>query len=234
MRRLIEGTLVVSCQADETSPFNAPVFIAAFAQAALLGGAKVLRLEGVSNICHVRQQVHCPVIGLIKKPQRGANSVYITPTLDDIAQLDAAGADIIAFDATLRERPVSVAQLISDIHARGRLAMADISTLTEGEAAAEAGADYVSTTLSGYTTYTLERPKPDFGLIESLVERGIHPVAEGNIRTPAEARAALDAGAFAVVVGSAITRPEVITRWFTEALELAVREPATTRLTDDR
>jgi N-acylglucosamine-6-phosphate 2-epimerase len=226
MRRLIGGTLVVSCQADETSPFNAPAFIAAFAQAALSGGAKALRLEGTANIAQVRPQVDCPVIGLIKKPQRGATSVYITPTLKDVAQLDAAGADIIAFDATLRERPVSVAQLISEIHACGRLAMADISTLSEGVAAAEAGADYVSTTLSGYTTYTLERPKPDLALIESLVSRGIRPVAEGNIRTPAEACAALDAGAFAVVVGSAITRPEVITRWFTEALEPAVSVPA--------
>jgi N-acylglucosamine-6-phosphate 2-epimerase len=221
MRRLCAGTLIVSCQADETSPFNAPEFIAAFAQAALLGGASALRLEGAANVAHVRRRVDCPIIGLIKHALRGPESVYITPMLRDVAQLVEAGADIIAFDATARDRPVPLCDLISAIHASSKLAMADISTVHEAEAALRAGADYVGTTLSGYTTYTLQRPKPDLDLIAALTALGVRPIAEGNIRTPTEAREALRCGAYAVVVGSAITRPEVITRWFTEALAQA-------------
>lgn len=213
-------SLIVSCQADPQSPFNAPTYIRAFARAAVLGGARGLRLEGAANIAAVRPDTNLPVIGLIKR--RGAGDVYITPEVRDVAALDVAGADVIAFDATLRARPVAVAALVREIHARSRLALADVSTVAEAEAAVGAGADYVSTTLSGYTSYSPALEDPDLDLISRLAARGIRPLAEGRIRTPAEAQEALARGAYAVVVGGAITRPEALTASFVGALRAPV------------
>jgi N-acylglucosamine-6-phosphate 2-epimerase len=220
---IIEGSLIVSCQADPGSPFADPLFIRAFAKAAKLGGAAGLRLQGVENIEAVRAEQDLPIIGLIKRQREGPKNeggdVYITPELLDVTNVINAGADIVAFDATLRKRPVPVNELIAAIHQRGKLAMADISTAVEAVTALESGADYVSTTLSGYTSYSPQQEGPDLELISDLAGRGIRPVAEGRIRTPEEARQALERGAFAVVVGSAITRPEVVTGWFLQALK---------------
>jgi N-acylglucosamine-6-phosphate 2-epimerase len=214
-----QGSLIVSCQADIGSPFNDPLFIRAFAKAARFGGTAGLRLQGVENIQAVRAEQDLPIIGLIKRHSKELGDIYITPELLDVTNIINAGADIVAFDATLRKRPVPVAELIDAIHQRGKLAMADISTAVEAVTALEAGSDYVSTTLSGYTSYSPSLEGPDLELISDLAERGIHPVAEGRIRTPAEAKEALERGAFAVVVGSAITRPDVVTGWFAEALK---------------
>ena len=211
-----EGALVVSCQADAGSPFDAPMFIRAFAEAAVRGGAAGLRLEGATNITAVRAEQRVPIIGLVKR--RGEGEVYITPGLEDVAAIHHAGADIIAFDATLRERPRSVKSLVEEIHSFSKVALADVSTVEEAEAALDAGADMVSTTLSGYTSYTPKLDGPDLALISKLVARGVRPLAEGRIRTPAEAKEALQRGAYAVVVGSAITRPEVVTGWFKKVL----------------
>ncbi len=216
---ILQGSLIVSCQADSGSPFNDPLFIRAFAKAAKLGGAAGLRLQGVDNISAVRAEHELPIIGLIKRHSEELGEVYITPELHDVTNVINAGADIVAFDATLRKRPVPVADLVDAIHQRGKLAMADISTAVEAVTALESGADYVSTTLSGYTSYSPQQEGPDLDLISDLAERGIYAVAEGRIRTPAEAKEALERGAFAVVVGSAITRPEVVTQWFIEALK---------------
>ncbi len=211
------GDLIVSCQADAESPFAAPEFIRALALAALQGGAQGLRLEGAANIRAVRPVTDVPIIGLVKR--RGAfRHVYITPEPSDVAAVAEAGADIVAFDATLRERPVSVADLVREAHARGLTALADIATVADAEHALEAGADMVSTTLSGYTDSSPQREGPDFELISALAARGVRPLAEGRIRTPAEAAEALRRGAFAVVVGGAITRPEVLTARFAAAL----------------
>jgi N-acylglucosamine-6-phosphate 2-epimerase len=215
---IIQDSLIVSCQAEGGSPFNDPLFIRAFAKAAKLGGAAGLRLQGVDNIEAVRAEQDLPIIGLIKRHQEDFGDIYITPELLDVTNVINAGADIVAFDATLRKRPVPVADLIHTIHGRGKLAMADISTAVEAVTALESGADYVSTTLSGYTSYSPQQERPDLELISDLAECGIHPVAEGRIRTPEEARQALERGALAVVVGSAITRPEVVTGWFMKAL----------------
>ncbi len=214
---IAERSLIVSCQADLHSPFNAPDYIRAFARAALLGGAGGLRLEGAANIAAVRPDTDLPIIGLIKR-RDDFKEVYITPEVSDVAAIDKAGADIIAFDATARPRPVAVGDLINEIHLRSKLALADVSTVAEAEAALEAGADLVSTTLSGYTSYSPALEGPDLGLVASLAARGIRPLAEGRIRTPAEAQEALARGAYAVVVGSAITRPEVLTASFLSAL----------------
>jgi N-acylglucosamine-6-phosphate 2-epimerase len=221
---IVQGSLIVSCQAEGGSPFNDPLFIRAFAKAAKLGGAAGLRLQGVDNIEAVRAEQDLPIIGLIKRHNEDLGDIYITPEFLDVTNVINAGADIVAFDATLRKRPVPVADLIHAIHQRGKLAMADISTAVEAVTALEAGADYVSTTLSGYTSYSPQQEGPDLELISDLAERGIRPVAEGRIRTPQEARQALERGALAVVVGSAITRPEVVTGWFLRALQGLTRD----------
>lgn len=214
---LKEGSLIVSCQAAKDSPFAATPFICAFAEAAVRGGAGGLRIEGIDNIRAVRAQQQLPIIGLIKRRLDGYPT-YITPELSDVAAIAQAGADIVAFDATCRPRPVAVSAMIRAIHDVGRLAMADISNVAEALAAREAGADYVSTTLAGYIDDAPVPSGPDFELISQLVALGVCPIAEGRLRTPAEACEARKRGAFAVVVGSAITRPDVITRWFSEAL----------------
>lgn len=218
------GDLIVSCQADETSPFNAPEFIRALALAALQGGAAGLRLEGAANIRAVRPVTELPIIGLIKR--RGVFAhIYITPELSDVTATAKAGADIVAFDATLRERPASVAELVHEIHAHGLMALADVATVADAEHALSAGADLVSTTLSGYTDSSPQQNGPDFALIAALAAQNIAPLAEGRIRTPAEAAEALRCGALAVVVGGAITRPELLTARFAAALR-PVHEPA--------
>lgn len=211
------GDLIVSCQADLESPFGAPEFIRAFALAAVQGGAQGLRLEGAANIRAVRRVTALPIIGLIKR--RGAfRHVYITPEPADVAAVAEAGADLVAFDATLRERPASVAELVREAHAHGLVALADVATVADAEHAIKAGADLVSTTLSGYTDSSPPGEGPDFELLTALAARGIRPLAEGRIRTPAEAAEALRRGALAIVVGGAITRPELLTARFVEAL----------------
>jgi N-acylglucosamine-6-phosphate 2-epimerase len=146
--------------------------------------------------------------------------VRITPWLDDVAALCTAGAALVAVDATSRHRPVAIQALLSAIHAHGRQAMADCATLEEGLAARDMGFDWVGTTLSGYTedTACAESSPPDWRLIRELRARGVAVIAEGRIRTPADARRALDEGALAVTVGSAITRLEHITGWFVDAM----------------
>ena len=215
---LQKGTLIVSCQANPGSPFDNPLFIRAFAQAAKLGGATALRLQGIENITAVRKDQTLPIIGLIKRHQEDFGDIYITPELSDVEAIIQAGADIVAFDATLRKRPTAISQIIDLIHEHGKLAMADISTAIEAIAALDAGADYISTTLSGYTNYSPKLEGPDLGLISDLAMHSIEAIAEGRIRTPEEAREALARGAFAVVVGSAITRPEVVTSWFAQEM----------------
>ena len=212
-----KGDLIVSCQAGDESPLAAPEFIRALALAAVQGGARGLRLEGAANIRAVRSVTELPIIGLIKR--RGAfEHIYITPERSDVAAVAEAGADVVAFDATLRERPVGVAELVRETHARGLVALADIATVDDAEHALAAGADLVSTTLSGYTDSSPEQAGPDLALIAALAARDIYPLAEGRIRTPDEAAEALRRGAYAVVVGGAITRPELLTARFAAAL----------------
>jgi N-acylglucosamine-6-phosphate 2-epimerase len=151
--------------------------------------------------------------------------VRITPTIEYAQQIADAGADIIALDGTARPHPggFTAAELIAQVQKiTGRLVLADVSTLDEGLAAAHAGADMVATTLSGYTSYSPAQVEPDFELIEGLVRelqpKGIPIIAEGRISTPEQAARALASGAYAVVVGAAITRPQWITARFVERL----------------
>jgi len=198
--------------------------VVAFALAGLAGGAQGLRIESAEYVEAVRAATDKPIIGLVKRDLEDF-PIRITPLIQDVDALAEAGADIIAYDATLRNRPVATADLVSRIHSRGRIAMADCSTIEDARAALAEGADIVGSTLSGYTGGP-EPTEPDLELVRAMRALTPNVIAEGCIRVPGDARRALAAGAHAVVVGSAITRPEHITTWFrTEMdLHLAARE----------
>lgn len=212
----------MSCQARPDNPLHGPRFMAAMAQAVEDGGAAGLRVNGPDDIRAVGAVTSLPVIGLYKR-RHGDHAIEITPTFTEAQAVAEAGAAIIALDATARPRPDGVAlpDLIARIHrALGRPVLADCAGLEDGMAAEAAGADAVATTLSGYLDPTVPPPdEPDLDLVEALADRLRIPViAEGRIKTPGQAREALDRGAYAVVVGTAITNPREITRWYVKAL----------------
>jgi N-acylglucosamine-6-phosphate 2-epimerase len=213
---VLRGGLIVSCQARSGDPFDAPHLIAAMAQAAECGGAVGLRVNGYDDIRAVRGKSALPIIGIAKFGDR--SGVYITPTLRQAAAIVRAGAHIVALDATDRPRPDgrTTAELIRAIREDlDRPVMADISTLDEGVAAARAGADLVATTLSGTTPYSRQQAEPDLELVRELAAAVDAPVvAEGRLTNPEQVAACFGAGAYAVVVGRAITMPEEITRRF--------------------
>lgn len=210
----IRHRLIVSCQALPDEPLHGSEIMARMALAALQGGAAAIRANSPDDIRAIRQAVSLPLIGLYKDGDEG---VYITPTQAHAEAIMDAGADVVALDATDRPRPNNeqLTDIIRAIHARGKLVLADVSTLAESKAAESAGADFAAPTLSGYTPYSPQQSEPDFDLLAAMVqELSIPVIAEGRIRTPADARRALDCGAVAVVVGSAITRPRTITASF--------------------
>lgn len=217
----LQGGLVVSCQAHAGEPLYATGMMPHMARAALQGGACAIRCNG-TDIAGVRAAVDCPVIGINKRTIADLE-VFITPTLEDVAIVAAGGADIVAFDASSRLRPggQSLEAFICSIRVRfpQLLLMADISTFEEGVMAAGLGVDIVATTLSGYTPYTVGRALPDIGLVEKLAAAIAVPViAEGGVSRPEEALQCLQAGAWAVTVGGAITRPHEITGRFVRAM----------------
>ena len=227
MQRILDrlrGGLVVSCQPVDGGALDRPDITARFALAALDGGACGLRIEGLDNLAAVRAVTEAPIIGLIKR-DRDDTDVRITPTVADAVALAEAGADIVAFDATERTRPTSVADLVAAIHDHGKLAMADCATLAEGRVAAALGCDILGSTMSGYVGPTVP-DEPDFALVEAFAGLGTFVLAEGRYNVPAYAARAMRTGADAVVVGSAITRPEHITEWFATAVADAVRQRA--------
>ena len=215
----LAGGVVVSCQPVPDGPTDSIAFVVGFALAALDGGAKGLRIEGVANVAAVRAATDAPLIALLKR-DFDAFPVRITALLEDVAALADAGAPIIAVDATNRPRPVPVADLIGAIHARGRLAMADCADMEDVRAALAAGADLIGTTMSGYTGGPTPAD-PDLAFVRAAVALGAPVLAEGRFNTPALAAAAIREGALAVVAGSAITRPETITGWYASAIAAA-------------
>jgi len=216
----IEGGLIVSCQAEDGSPFFQPESMARFAHAAELGGAVGIRAKE-PDIRAIKDSCSLPVIGIDKVYLEGFE-VYITPRFEDAERIAAAGADIIALDCTPRPRPdgVTMQELVRHIKEELDLpVMADIATLEEAVAAEKAGVDIVATTMSGYTAYSPPRDTPDFDLLEAVIRAVDVPViAEGHILTLAEARACLALGAWAIVIGSAITRPIELTQRFAKAI----------------
>jgi putative N-acetylmannosamine-6-phosphate epimerase len=212
----LRGGIIVSCQPASGGPMDGEEFVVGFALAARDGGANGLRIQGARNVAAVAAACDLPIIGLIKRDLPDS-PVRITALLEDVHALTDAGAPIIAFDATARPRPVPVPQLIAAIHASGRLAMADCADLAEMRAALAAGADILASTMSGYTGRAVP-PGPDLALVREGKKLGTPVFAEGRYNTPALAAAAIAAGAHAVVVGTAITRPETITAWYAAAI----------------
>ncbi|MEM9542147.1 MAG: N-acetylmannosamine-6-phosphate 2-epimerase [Cyanobacteria bacterium P01_E01_bin.42] len=209
MLKTLEKRLIVSCQAPVDSPLHDPQIIAAIAQASVLQGAAGVRIDTPSHIKETRKQLpQTPIIGLWKQ-QIPDYEVYITPRFQDAIAIAEAGADIIAIDATLRDRPEgeTAASLIAKIHEQlGKLVMADIDDLESAIAAAEAGADIIGTTLYGYTGSTSQKSPPGWELLSQIVEKlDVPAICEGGVASPEMAKKALDLGAHAVVVGTAIT-----------------------------
>ncbi|WP_436836481.1 N-acetylmannosamine-6-phosphate 2-epimerase [Paenibacillus tritici] len=211
--------LIVSCQALPDEPLHGPEIMARMALAAEVGGAVGIRANGAADVRAIKQAVALPVIGIVKRNYPDS-AVYITPTLREIEELLEAGADMIAFDATRLSRPgnCTLEQIIDLLNASPAASMADISTLEEALYAESLGVSCVSTTLSGYTPYSRQQEGPNLELLGQAAQRLKIPViAEGRISQPAQVEAALNLGAYAVVVGSAITRPQLITRQFAAA-----------------
>jgi N-acylglucosamine-6-phosphate 2-epimerase len=216
----LRSQLIVSCQAYPGEPMRDPRTTAQLAASAVIGGAAAVRVQGLTDIQHTRAAVEVPVIGLWKD---GHDGVFITPTLRHALAVANAGAHVLAIDGTRRPRPdgLSLAETVAGIRAGCQaLVMADCGSYDDAAAAVDAGADLIGTTLAGYTGDRAKTHGPDLELLERIAAAGLgRPlIAEGRIHTPAQARQALDAGAFAVVVGTAITHPATITGWFTAAL----------------
>ena len=218
----LRNKIIVSVQAMPNEPLYEEACMKAMMASVINGGARALRVAGARDVMNAKR-FNVPVIGLTKPeelPKNWNEVVYISPPLKEVNELIKAGADIIAFDGTSRIRPsnCTLQDIINAIHNSDRLAMADISTLEEGINCADLGADIISTTLSGYTLESGEpTEKPDYELLKKLVNKVNKPVIlEGRIWEPSDVKKAFDLGAYSVVIGSAITRPQLITKRFIE------------------
>ncbi|TAM59350.1 N-acetylmannosamine-6-phosphate 2-epimerase [bacterium] len=213
--------LVVSVQAEDGSALDDPRVLAALARVAECSGAVALRAQGVANVRAIRARCGLPVIGLIKRRVAGCE-VYITPTLDDARAIVAAGADVVALDATARPRPGGerLADLIAVVRNElARPVMADCATFEEALAAQGLGADLLATTLCGYTGQTRGTPLPALELVARIAHAADRPViCEGGVGSPEEVSGALARGAYACVVGTAITNVDARTRTFAAAV----------------
>ena len=212
--------LIVSCQAPVESPLHEPTVIAAMAQAAVNNGAVGVRIDTPAHIVAVKEKVKVPIIGLWKQVVSGYD-VYITPQFHHAAAVAKAGADIIAIDVTTRNRPKgeTVADIIARIHQLGKTVMADVDTIEAAKAAVAAGADIVGTTLFGYTASTKHLSPPGWELLIQMVQQlDVPAICEGGISSPQMARRAIDLGAHAVVVGTAITGIDYFVRGYVKEL----------------
>ncbi len=219
----IKGGVIVSCQALEDEPLHSSFIMGKMALAAKEGGAIGIRANSVADINEIKQTVALPVIGIIKRDYADS-SVYITATKKEVNELLQTSSEIIALDATKQKRPhdESLIELVQMIHDANRLAMADVSTLEEAVQAEKLGFDLVSTTLAGYTPYSKKTETPNFELLKEVVQSVKIPVImEGHTNAPEQVTTALEIGAYAVVVGSIITRPQIITNHYVKAARKA-------------
>lgn len=212
----MEKGLIVSCQALDNEPLHSSFIMGKMALAAFQGGAVGIRANSVEDIKEIKNNVNLPIIGIIKKDYENLVP-YITPTMKEVEELINEGVDIIAVDATINQDENFLKEIIEK-H-KGQKFMADISTYEEGIRAEKIGFHYIGTTLIGYTKHSKGIEK--FEVLEKLIKdcKIAKVIAEGNFNTPEQARRAIDMGAYAVVVGSAITRPQLITKTFVDALK---------------
>ena len=221
--RRLKNKIVVSVQAMPSEPLYLEKCMVAMMKSVVKGGAGALRVAGARDVRNAKRLFDIPIIGLTKPdviPENWQEIVYITPTIKEVIELVNAGADVVAFDGTSRPRPenCTLEEIIKYIKMNQRISMADISTLEEGINCAKLGANILSTTLSGYTQFSQNKGNaPDFELLENLVKETKLPVVlEGRIWEPAEVDRAFELGAHCVVIGSAITRPQLITKRFVQ------------------
>lgn len=212
----IKGGLVVSCQATDGTPMNTPDFIAAQAVTVEMAGAKAIRAQGIRNVERVAKSVKVPVIGLVKSFTEDSD-VYITPTVEDVLALEKAGAHIVAVDATQRSRlgGVSLHEFYAKVRERTNIPLlADIDSLDNALNAQALGFNAVATTLNGYTD-TPSSGLPNLDLVSTIFKSIAIPlIAEGGFANPIQVRDAIKNGAWAVCVGTAITNPYLITKFF--------------------
>lgn len=221
----LKGKLIVSCQALPHEPLHSSFIMGRMARAAAEGGACGIRANTKEDIAEIKQNVELPVIGIVKRDYEDSK-IYITPTMKEIEELMEVKPEIIAADATNAIRPgkITLDEFYRNIREKypKQLLMADCSTVEEALHADELGFDFIGTTLVGYTEQSKNDriEENDFEIIRRILEKVKHPViAEGNINTPEKARRVIELGCYSVVVGSIITRPQLITKSFTEALE---------------
>lgn len=217
--KTLDGGIVVSCQPVPHGPMDQPNIIAAMAAAAIAGGAIAVRVEGVENTIAVRRLVNEPVIAITKR-DLVSTQVRITPSVEDVKALAKAGADVIAYDGTDRPRTDQREDILAAILQQDVIAMADCASVEDAQHAINSGAQIVGTTLSGYVgTNSASTDAPDLSLVRSFATLGTFVMAEGRFNTPELAALALEHGANAVTVGSALTRLEVATNWFVDAAD---------------
>ena len=221
----LEGKLIVSCQALPHEPLHSSFIMGRMALAGKEGGASGIRANTKEDIAEIKSQVDLPVIGIVKRDYENC-SVYITPTMKEIDELMEVKPEIIAMDATTDRRPggATLDEFFAQVRKQypNQLFMADCSTVEEALHADELGFDFIGTTMVGYTKQSrhLKIEENDFAVLREIVAKVKHPViAEGNINTPEKAKRVIELGAFAVVVGSIITRPQLITKSFADVLE---------------
>lgn len=217
----LEGGLIVSCQALEGEPLHSSFIMSRMALAAKQGGAVAIRANSVEDILEIKKVVDLPIIGLIKRDYENSER-YITPTMKEINELIEVGVAVIAMDATNRPQidGVSLEEKVNYIHSHNTLVMADVSVLEEGIEAESIGFDFVSTTLSGYTSYSRKLKGPDIKLVKELTDSiNIPVIAEGRIKSKKELTEVLSHNPFSVVIGGAITRPQSITEYYSEIIK---------------
>lgn len=226
----LKGHLIVSCQALPHEPLHSSFIMGRMALAAKEGGAKGIRANTKEDILEIKKNVDLPVIGIVKRDYDDSK-VYITPTMKEIDELMEVKPEIIAVDATsdLRPNGVTIDEFYKEIRLKypEQLLMADCSTVEEALHADELGFDFIGTTLVGYTEQSkgMKIEENDFEIIRTILEKSSHKViAEGNINTPEKAKRVIELGCYSVVVGSIITRPQLITKSFAEAIDTIEKE----------
>ena len=221
----LKGKLIVSCQALPEEPLHSSFIMGRMALAAKEGGASGIRANTKEDIKEIQSQIDLPIIGIVKRDYADSD-IYITPTMKEIDELMEVKPEIIAMDATISKRPgnKTLDEFFHEVKEKypDQLWMADCSTVEEALHADELGFDFIGTTMVGYTKQSngAKIEANDFEILREIVSKVNHKViAEGNINTPEKARRVLKLGAYSVVVGSIITRPQLITKSFVEAIE---------------
>nr|WP_319388602.1 putative N-acetylmannosamine-6-phosphate 2-epimerase [uncultured Cohaesibacter sp.] len=222
--KALQDGLIVSVQPIDGGAMDRDEVVVAMASAAVDGGAQGLRIEGANRLAAVRAALpNTPIVGLVKRDFEEW-PLRITALMEDVHALAKAGADIIAIDGTNRPRPHSFAELAKAVHDHGCLVMADLSSEQEADNCLRDGADIIGTTMSGYTGEAPTPEEPDFPLLEAVAKKGCFVIAEGRFSTPELCRAAIERGADCVTVGSALTRLEIMTQLFSNAVAAARKD----------